>query len=492
MSFDFHIEAIALLFIVLLVRDLNSGRRRAWVWVLPLLLCGDVAGTYLAGAGIGGLANRRSRRSGLVMACLGLAAVLTIALLHANRGSGRGFVAYEYLTAVAPGSAPLGLTALARGVASHPATVIRTMWDKRGDVLANLAPTGFLGVASLMILPLVLVVVLANTLYEGWQFTEPTFQYLPVYVLLPVGSVLMLSRLIGRYRKVALMLCCILVAQSLGWMAVWGPRTAEQWLRVSGPAAATLASVESRIPASAEVIASEGIVGPFSDRVHVWGLFQPGPLPVTHDTWFVLSPTQGVEIQSIAESMALIQELAGPLHAILVAHANGIWAFRWQPPAGVLKIDIPDGSRAYLAAWASPTAPRTASRVVIAGPPGSWHVASTGKPGYVDDGLAWRVPTANYAVTVRLSASGPVNVEIWDDNNHRLLTRRSLPRTTGIESVTLPVDAAANYIEPIYRGWGPFTAHFAPAPPGQLLEARVWSPGNESVNVYGAQLSNAN
>jgi hypothetical protein len=108
----------------------------------------------------------------------------------------------------------------------------------------------------------------------------------------------------------------------------------------------------------------------------------------------------------------------------------------------------------------------------------------------VDDELAWRVPTGSYQVSVRLSASGPVNVEVWDDNNDRLLTRHRIPVTSGIESVTLPVNAKSNYHEAIYRGWGPFSANFAPAPPGQLLEVRVWSPGHETVNVYGAQITN--
>ena len=42
--------------------------------------------------------------------------------------------------------------------------------------------------------------------------------------------------------------------------------------------------------------------------------------------------------------MALIGELAGPLHATLVAHANGVWAFRWRPPPGVHSVVVPDGT----------------------------------------------------------------------------------------------------------------------------------------------------
>ena len=53
-SFDFHFETIGIPFAALLAWDVANRRRRAWVWVLPLLACGDVTGTYLAGSARGG------------------------------------------------------------------------------------------------------------------------------------------------------------------------------------------------------------------------------------------------------------------------------------------------------------------------------------------------------------------------------------------------------------------------------------------------------
>ena len=32
-------------------------------------------------------------------------------------------------------------------------------------------------------------------------------------------------------------------------------------------------------------------------------------------------------------------KLAGPLHARLVTHANGVWAFQLTPPPGITAID---------------------------------------------------------------------------------------------------------------------------------------------------------
>jgi hypothetical protein len=40
----------------------------------------------------------------------------------------------------------------------------------------------------------------------------------------------------------------------------------------------------------------------------------------------------------------------------------------------------------------------------------------------------------------------------------------------------------------VFSGWGPFRAILLPPPSGNRLEVRVWSPGQETVNVYSAEL----
>ena len=487
-SFDFHTETLTLPFVVLLARDLADGRRRAWVWLAPLLAGGDVAATYIAGVGLGAvLAGRRSRWQGSVMACVGVAAALLIALIHGNMGSGGGLHAYAYLAAAAPTGAQVSLGALAKGITLHPLEVLRVLWAKRLDVWANLAPTGLLGVGFGWLLPISVIVLLANNLYMSWLFAAPSFQGLPLYVLLPAGTVAVLSWLARRYRRTALVLAGLVLAQALAWTAIWLPRIPGQWLRVSAPAASTLAGVETRIPAGAEVIASQGVIGGFSGRADMYALIRSSTLAVHGETWFVIAPAAGIESLSTASQMALIGELAGPLHATLVAHANGVWAFRWSPPPGVHSVVVPDG--AELPGWATPG---SAGSDVLTGPVRSWHVSSTGAQGYVCDGLTWLEPTGRYQASVTLSATGPVNVEVWDDNGDVLLARRSIPATAGVKSITLPVNATTGYPASVYSGWGPFRANFVPPPSGQRLEVRVWSPGSEKVNVYRAELVRTN
>ncbi len=51
----------------------------------------------------------------------------------------------------------------------------------------------------------------------------------------------------------------------------------------------------------------------------------------------------------------------------------------------------------------------------------------------------------------------------------------------------LHVTAARNHTAPLYSGRGPFRATFVP-PPGQVLEVRVWSPGDIRVSIYRASI----
>ena len=483
-SFDFHAECLAVLFTALLGWDLANGRRRAWAWVVPLLACGDVAGTYIFGLGLGLLiATRDARRRGAVMACLGVGAVLFITAIHGNKGSGHGLRAYDYLAA--PGySGSLGLIGLVKGLAAHPLAVLANLWSKRLDLWANLMSSGSLGLGYLPLLPVLLVVTLSNDLFRGFLFSEPLFQSLPIYVLMPVATVGALGWLTRRHRRTGLIVAGLVAAQAIGWSAVWGPRTPHQWLRVPGPTAATLAAVEARIPASAAVFASQGVIGRFSGRRDVRPVSGREPLQRGQD-WFIFTPWTGIETGHPAGAMVIAGQLAGPLHAKLVTDAHGVWAFRWNPPPGTRRLRVP-GTTSPLPAW---TAPGAAGRAVLTGPSAGWHVTSTGREGYVADRLEWQHLPGEYRASVTLSATGPVNVEVWNDTGNVLLSRRSLPATNGVQTVTLPVDARHDFRTTIYGGWGPFQTKFGGMTRAdERLEVRVWTPGGETVNVYSARL----
>lgn len=486
-SWDYHGEPLTCAFLLLLLRDLANGRRRAWVWVSVLLFCGDVAGTYLIGAGIGAaLASRQSRKRGLAVACLGALSLLLITVLHANTGSGKGLQVYAYLAGGPPGTT-VSMVELVKGALTHPMLALRQLSAKWVDILANLIPGGFLGLFFVPVIPVVIIVLLANNLWPGLLFDTPGFQAFPLYILIPVGTVAVLCWVCQRQRITGIALSCLAAAQALGWAVVWVPQVPGEWLRVPASTVATLAATEAVIPPDAEVVASQGISGRFSDRAAIFPVQGPGSVPVHGQVWFIITPFAGIETQTIGSEMAFIGELGGPLGATLVTHANGVWVFRWNTPAGTAKVTVP-GNSSPIDAWVAPGA---AGRAVVSGPAAGWHVEATGAAGYVADRLEWRVPTGRYLAQVTMATSGPVNVEVWNDTGNVLLARRTVPASGGPETVVLPVNALTDYPDGVFAGIGPFHADFVPPPAGQRLEVRVWSPGHTAVSVYSADLTPA-
>jgi hypothetical protein len=485
-SFDVHEEAFVMVFLALLVWDVYYGRRRAWLWAVLVMLGGAPSASYVVGVGLGGvISGRRSRKLGALIALASIGYSGFLVLIGGDLGVTLP-KHYGYLASVA-GSRPdtLSLRVVLKGIAAHPMNVLTVLWQKRFDVAANILPGGLIGLGLPVLLPLMIVVLLANSLSYGFLFSEPLFQSLPLYALLPVGTVAVLGWLARRRPRAALVLGCLIAAQAIGWAVVWGPKTPGQWLRVSSAAASTLSSVQAQIPSSAEVIVSQGVAGRFSGRVHLYEFPPAGQPPLYGQTWFVITPEAGIQIQSVAAAYATIGELAGPLRATLVAHSDGVWAFRLNPPRGMRTFQAA-GDSSPLPAWA---ADATAGYPVLSGPVSGWHMAATGAEGYVSDGLEWLENPGHYAATVTLSASGPVNVEVWDDNTNTLLARQTITPTDGIQQILLPVAAPHAANATVFGGWGPFRADFEAPPPGQRIEVRVWSPGGFAVNVYSAELT---
>jgi Predicted membrane protein (DUF2079) len=474
-SFDVHSEPLPIFFAAFLAWDLSRGRRRAWVWAVSLMLSGAPTTSYILGIGLGGvLAGRRSRRMGAAIAATGIAYLLALRLVH---GDITGTNAIQLSVTQASG---------------NPFRIVELLWDGRTNIIANLAPAGLVGICAPFFLPLALAVIVPDTLC-GPHFAEPVFQNVPLYVLMPVGTVAVLVWLLRRHRRTALVLAGVVTAQAIGWAAIWGPQIPVQWLRISNSTAATLASLQARIPASAEVMASQGVLGRFSGRTYAYTLYASGgAIPLRPDTWFILVPTSGIETVTPATTMAIIGELAGPLHARLVTHANGVWAFELNPSPGVSMFTVPAGS-SPLPAWAGAGA---ASLPVLDGTASDWHMAATGAEGYVSDGMEWLENPGSYRAEVTLSVSAPapaapVNVEVWDDNTSTLLARRTILQTNGIQQIVLPVAVPASPNATVYGGWGPFRANFVAPLRGQHIEVRVWSPGGAAVNVYSADLTTA-
>jgi hypothetical protein len=231
-----------------------------------------------------------------------------------------------------------------KGLAHNPGLWIRQLWHNRFFAWQNLSSSGLLGVGFVFILPIIVVLLLTDSLAQGSLFAQPSFQSLPLYILVPVGTVAVLGWVARQRRLVAAGLTALVLVQALYWTVVYGPRTKEDWLHVPSGTAQTLSRIEPRIPGSDEVIASQGVVGRFSSRTDIQAFFGPGPdtIPLNGtQVWFVVVPDHGIETATPAQAMQLVAELSGRMHATLIAHANGVWAFRWQPPRGQHTIILP-------------------------------------------------------------------------------------------------------------------------------------------------------
>jgi len=349
-SFDFHIQAVATLFLVLAARDLWAGRNwRALIWIVLVLSCGNVSATYLFGLGIAMVLSRRELRwRGLALMGLGLVWALVVGAI--GGGTGTLIVGnYGYLAHVAPG-ATIGNVQIVSGTLLHPSVPLRMLSSRSANIYRILAPSGVVGVLSPIGFGITLVVMLSNELNAAAVFSGPvsSFQNLPMCFLVLVGTAQVLAWLARRrvrtYRVLAAVLGAVLLVQAVAFSAVWTPRARQYFLVVDAPTAVALARVADRIPAADEVIASQGVVGRFGDRQLVYPFLDTGGngqvIPVFDRPVVFVLTSGGIESATAADTSTAVARLreigAEPLGA-----GPGVQAFVWTPPEGTEYVTIP-------------------------------------------------------------------------------------------------------------------------------------------------------
>ena len=354
-SFDFHIQAVATLFALLLARDLWNGRPQRSLWfVAALLLCGNVAGTYLVGVGIFALLSVRRRDlrvPGIALAVGGLAASAIMTALGGAEGTLIGYN-YAYLAHVTPGTSS-GTGAIVVGMVTHPGTPLHMVWSRAHLLYLQLASAGLIGVLSPLGFGMGAVVLLENALNGSPVFSSPSsaFQSLSVYAFVTIGTVMVLSSLSrirwsGR-RIVASVVAIAVLVQVVVLAAVWIPRARTQFDVVDGSTAAALSQLQPKIPQGAEVIVSQGVIGRFADRRLVvpfldidnggqtLPVYGRGPVVV------ILTDT-GVEFATKAGTSSAVAYLRS-IGAREITSKNGVSAFVVHPAAGTQNLMFPPG-----------------------------------------------------------------------------------------------------------------------------------------------------
>ncbi len=485
-SWDYHSEALGTLFAVLAARELFRGRKRGWIWSGLTLLSGLVPATYIAGIGLGMLFVRRRRIKGLI---LGIASSAWVFLLI-KLGSG---------VAIAPASSKISHRTAAAfranpisGYFSQATAALVHLEHHWVDLLANVAPSGMLGVFTAPAVGVAAVVLGENGRYAIVGYITPSFQSLPIYIFMPIGTVVAIGwlyRRLGRRLGQALMVLASL--NVVGWGVLWIPEVVPTWLRVSAQEASVLKRVAGMIPEQDGVVASQGIAGDFGGREYAAGLRGRLPLKVqvtAPTTWFVIAPYAGIEVQTVVQSLGEVDFLASDPRARLVEEADNIWVFR-------LSVDAKEHARSL-------QIPKTPSDLpaalfeshvgtrVLTGPVTNWRVQSNGKAGALFFGDYWLERVGTYVAGVQLKSSGRVRVEVWNTTTDRELARRNYDSTRGLVNISIPVKVTpkdpsrSNSPGELYYGIVPFHVDPIPSFVGNMLEVRVYVQSGVKASVY--------
>lgn len=347
-SFDFHLQPIAVLFLLACARDLWAGNRRMWWWAVAVLLCGDVAASYLIGLGLSGVvAGRSTRRRGLVLIGAGVAWILFIVAIGSGKGSSLAGN-YGYLAHVATGTGVGATLAVVWGIAHHPTGVFDVLRDRRDEILKFVWSSGTIGLFSAIGVGLAAVVIVPNALNQSPVFigAAAAFQNLAAAVFLTVGAVSFLTWVVRRGRWGRRLVWCfgaVALVQILVTSHLWISRIPSTFLQVNAATAHDLSTVLDRTPPDAEVIASQGVIGRFGARRSLYPYlneFADGQtIPIDgRDVVFVFVPHQGIEAATPAQTAAAVDVVRNRLHATPILSTPNVTAFRWSPPPGVTSV----------------------------------------------------------------------------------------------------------------------------------------------------------
>jgi len=228
------------------------------------------------------------------------------------------------------------------------------------------------GIAAPWALFVALVVLVPNALQANAGYINSPFQSFPVYIFVPVGTVLVLEWTARRgmlpfaagaddgagpgsslapderrsHRGVLVATC--IVGIGLFGLALYSSipnlSTAKSdWFVNTPSTAAALDAARSQIPPVAQVITSSAVSGALSQRKAIYAWYAvPQRFPITEKpVYFVFvprDPLQPVPRKSTAAAVAYTMGLPG---AQMVFHRSGVSMVRWQPPTGIRSVVLP-------------------------------------------------------------------------------------------------------------------------------------------------------
>jgi uncharacterized membrane protein len=368
-SFDVHMTPLGLPLLVLVGYYLSRERwARAGLAAAGCVLFGAVVTELLLFVGVGGLivlvARHHRDRLGIITALVITVAagvwVLVVTGVGANQASNLASQ-YSYLA----GNGHTGTLALLSGAIRHPVRVLRMLKARAHDMVRPLITSGVIGVLSPIGLLMAVGALVPAGLAASPSFSSvnDSFQTLAVVPFVLVGDAMVLLWLgtrWGRTRPAATHtttpsrrrwvhggtvvwgLACVLALTAVlqdGRLLVHLRRT---WWTVTPSGAAALHRALDQAPSSVEVVASNGVVGRFSQRRYVYPLqLSPQTVPVKTGQVILVIATAGNEALTHTQVAADIRFVSTDLRARPLSRGHGVTTFRWYAPPGRRSLTFP-------------------------------------------------------------------------------------------------------------------------------------------------------
>ena len=357
-SYDYHSEPLAVMFTLLAGRDFWSHRRRGWIWTVLVLLCSNVAATYVVALGIAAvLSGRRRWKLGLALVAVGVAWLGLVGLLHSGKGA--TLDGYAYLAGRSSVNNGLGgIVTVLLGLVAHPVRVWHVVSSRWSAIYRFPGGVGTVGLFSAVGASFTIVVLAPSSLNSsiGYLTDVGGSQNLMAVMACAVGIAMLVTWVVrssaGRRTVVcrggialAVLLPVIALAQTAVISSRWIPQSGQAFERVDSAAASQLAAVETKIPESAETIVSQGVVGRFAQRRNFYPYLDIYPNGQTvplygNPVYVILLPKQGGEPESPATTLAAVS-LMRKLGADQLVAKDGVYAFRWRVPKGRSSVTFP-------------------------------------------------------------------------------------------------------------------------------------------------------
>jgi hypothetical protein len=391
-SFDVHLEVLAIPFVLYAAYSLWSGSTtRAFVAVGLALLFGDVVATYVVLVGVAAMVSPRVRRQGrlpaaAVVVAMGIVWFVVALLLHANQGSGIT-TNYGYLVSSAPQTSSWHVLG---HVLLEPGRVTKEVFDQWRNLGHLLASSGILGVLSPWGFFMFFGVGGPSALNVDKIFITPqiafqTLVIIPFMVVGTVGFLLFVAGFVnpsgardnagggGRHRhrhragttkadaqapggghpatasqqirrRAAVAAGAVVLVVALVQNIPLISQLRSEWWRVDPGTAATLQNALPRVPANAEVIASQGVIGRFAGRTYVYPLLvapQVFPVHPGRPVVFVIVPTAGAETVPTAAAEQDIRSATAHPDTHVLAQGPGAVVIEWHPTKGATEVGLP-------------------------------------------------------------------------------------------------------------------------------------------------------